>query len=89
MYALGFPFFNHCTRKSLSDDWELIEMLSNNIDYFRLKTMNIPKITIFLDRGYYPDKIICELEKIYSAIAKKVQRVCPHVGKSGFVPIKT
>nr|WP_319423485.1 hypothetical protein [Pleurocapsa sp. FMAR1] len=35
--------------------------------------MNIPKITILLDRGYHPDKIIYELEKIYPAIAKKVK----------------
>ncbi len=77
-------------------------MLSNNIDYFRLKPMNISKITILLDHGYHPDKINDELEKIYPASAKKVklklspkpskapkkaQRACPHVGKSGFVPV--
>ena len=95
--SLGFPFFTHCTRANLSDDWGLIEMLSNNIDYFRLKPMNIPKITILLDHGYHPDKIIDELEKIYPAIAKKVKlKLSPKPskaqkkaeGKSGFVPVK-
>lgn len=95
--SLGFPFFTHCTRANLSDDWGLIEMLSNNIDYFRLKPMNIPKITILLDHGYHPDKIIDELEKIYPAIANKVKlKLSPKPskaqkkaeGKSGFVPVK-
>ena len=43
-------------------------MLSQNIDYFKRKPVNIPKITILLDNGYHPDKIITELEKIYPAI---------------------
>ena len=32
--SLGFPFFTHCTKASVSDDVGLIEMLSDNIDYF-------------------------------------------------------
>ena len=48
-------------------------MLSKNMDYFRAKPMNIPKITILLDRGYHPDKIILELEKIYPAIVRKIR----------------
>ena len=43
--TLGFPFFNHCTKASVSDDVGLIEMLSDNIDYFKSKPVNIPKIT--------------------------------------------
>jgi len=31
---LGFPFFTYCTKASLSDDCGLIEMFSQNIDYF-------------------------------------------------------
>ena len=59
--------------------------------------MNIPKITILLDHGYHPDKIIYELEKTYPAVAKKVKlKLSPKPskvqkkaeGKSGFVPVK-
>lgn len=46
--TLGFPFFTHCTPANVSDDRGLIEMLSDNIDYFRSKPVNIPKITILL-----------------------------------------
>ena len=48
-------------------------MLSQNIDYFKRKPVNIPKITILLDNGYHPDKIITELEKIYPAIMRKIR----------------
>lgn len=44
--SLGFPFFTDCTKASISDDVGLIEMLSDNIDYFKSKPVNIPKITI-------------------------------------------
>ena len=47
--TLGFPFFSHCTKASVSDDQGLIEMLSLHIDYFKSKPVNIPKITILLD----------------------------------------
>jgi len=50
--SLGFPFFAHSTKASVSDDIGLIEMLSDNIDYFKSKPVNIPKITILLDNGY-------------------------------------
>ena len=95
--TLGFPFFTHCTKASLSDDADLIEMLSQNIDYFKRKPVNIPKITILLDNGYHPDKIITELEKIYPAIMRKIRfELSPKPskadkeaqGKSGFVPVK-
>lgn len=36
----------------MSDDQGLIEMLSNNIAYFKSKPVNIPKITILVDHGY-------------------------------------
>ncbi len=44
--TLGLPFFTHCTKASVTDDQGLIEMLSQNIDYFRKKPVNIPKVTI-------------------------------------------
>ncbi len=50
--TLGFPFFTHCTKASVSDDWGLIEMFTKNIDYFKSKPVYIPKITILLDNGY-------------------------------------
>ena len=95
--TMGFPFFTHCTRANLSDDAGLLEMLSNNIDYFKSKPVNIPKITILLDNGYHPDKLITELKKIYSAIMTKIRfKLSPKPsksqkkaeGKSGFVPVK-
>ena len=38
--TLGFPFFTHCTKANLSDDAGLIEMLAQNIDYFKSKPVN-------------------------------------------------
>ena len=95
--SLGFPFFAHCTKASVSDDDGLIEMLSDNIDYFKSKPVNIPKITILLDNGYHPEKIIQELKKIYPAIMTKIRlKLSPkqslaekkQEGKTGFVPVK-
>ncbi|WP_375340014.1 transposase [Okeania sp. KiyG1] len=95
--SLGFPFFTHCTKASVSDDVGLIEMISNNIEYFKSKPVNIPKITILLDNGYHPEKIIEELKKIYPAIMTKIRfKLSPkpsllekeNLGKKGFVPVK-
>ena len=55
--TLGLPFFNHCTKASVSDDQGLIELLSRNLNYFRVKPVNIAKITILLDHGYHPETI--------------------------------
>ena len=94
---MGFPFFTHCTRANLSDDAGLLEMLTNNLEYFKSKPVNIPKITILLDNGYHPDKLEKELEKIYPGIMRKIRfKLSPKLskakkkaqGKSGFVPIK-
>ncbi|WP_293308824.1 hypothetical protein [Microcoleus sp. PH2017_10_PVI_O_A] len=57
MDTLGFPFFTHCTQANVSDDPGLLEMLSHNLDYFRAKPVNIPKITILLDNGYHPETL--------------------------------
>jgi hypothetical protein len=54
---LGFPFFTYCTKASVSDDQGLIEMLSINIDYFKSKPIELPKITILVDNGYHPEKL--------------------------------
>ncbi len=94
--TLGFPYFTHCTLASLSGDWGLIEMLEKNIDYFKAKPVNIPKITILLDHGYHPEKLTTELKKIYPQIMTKIKfelsqkpsRVEKQAqGKSGFIPL--
>lgn len=48
----GFPFFTHCTKASVSDDQGLIEMLTQNIDYFKSKPADLPQTTILLDNAY-------------------------------------
>jgi hypothetical protein len=65
---LGFPFFTHCTKASVPDDQGLIEMLTHNIDYFKLKPVDLPKTTILLDHGYHPEKLTQALEAIYPEI---------------------
>ena len=93
---LGFPFFTHCTKASVSDDQGLIEMLSQNIDYFKSKPDDLPKTTILLDNGYHPDKLTQALEAIYPEIMTKIQfelSAKPSKaekeakGQSGFVPV--
>ena len=93
--TLGFPFFTHCTKASICDDTGLIEMLTQNIDYFRAKPMNIPKITILLDHGYHPEHLRQELELVYPQIMQKIKferstkpskQEKAAIGKSGFVP---
>jgi Transposase DDE domain len=93
--TLGFPFFTHCTRANVSDDAGLIEMLTLNIDYFKSKPVNIPKITILLDHGYHPEHLTEELEKVYPQIMTKIKfelstkpskQEKAEQGKSGFVP---
>ena len=59
MDTLGFPFFTHCTRANLSDDAGLIEMLTQNIDYFKSKPVNIPKITALVPLYGKARKIVC------------------------------
>lgn len=71
--TLGFPFFTHCTPANVSDDRGLVEMLSDNIDYFQSKPVNIPKITILLDHGYHLDYLTQELERIYPQIMTKIR----------------
>jgi Transposase DDE domain len=76
----------------------LIEMLTLNIDYFKDKPVNIPKITILLDNGYHPDDLIAKLEQVYPHIMTKIRferSTKPSTqekaaqGKSGFIPAVT
>jgi hypothetical protein len=96
--SLGFPFFTHCTKASVSDDQGLIEMLSLNIDYFKTKPVELAKTTILLDHGYHPEKLTQALEAIYPEVMSKIQfelsakpsKVEKEAkGQSGFVPVAT
>jgi transposase len=93
---LGFPFFTHCTKANISDDQGLIEMLSDNIDYFKSKPAELPKTTILVDNGYHPEKLTQALEAIYPEMMTKIQfELSPKPskaekqakGQSGFVPV--
>ena len=93
--TLGFPLFTHCTPANVSDNAGLIEMLSLNMDYFKSKPVNIPKITILLDHGYHVAHLIEELEQVYPQIMTKIRfELSPKLskqekaaqGKTGFVP---
>ena len=95
--SLGFPFFTHCTKASVSDDVGLIEMLTANIDYFKRKPVNIPKTTILVDHGYHIEFIVKALQAVYPGILRKVRfQRSPKPskeekqaqGKSGFVVVK-
>jgi len=69
-------------------------MLTHQINYFHLKPVNIPKVTILLDHGYHPEHLTQELKKVYPHMRKikfelstkpsKQQKTAQ--GKSGFVP---
>jgi len=94
--TLGFPFFTHCTTANVSDDAGLLEMLAQNINYFKSKPVNLPKTTILLDHGYHPEHLTEELEKIYPQIMTKIKfelstkpskEEKEAQGKSGFVPV--
>jgi transposase len=94
--SLGFPFFTHCTRANVTDDQGLIEMLLQNIDYFREKPVELATTTIMLDHGYHPEKIQEALEPVYPEIMTKIQFELSAklskvekatLGISGFVPV--
>lgn len=96
--TLGLPFLTHCTRASVTDDQGLIEMLSQNLEYFRAKPVNIPKITILLDHGYHPNTIRTALQALYPQLITKLRfqlALKPTKaekaanGKIGFVPMAT
>jgi hypothetical protein len=96
--TLGFPFFTHCTKASVSDDDGLIEMVTKNIDYFKARPEDMSKLTLLMDQGYHPEKLTQELEKVYPVIMSKIRfEISPkpsrekkeQEGKSGFVAIAT
>lgn len=71
-------------------------MFEQNIDYFKLKPVNIRKITVMVDHGYNPEYLTKELERIYPQIMTKIRfKVAPKMSKqekqaqgiSGFIVI--
>jgi hypothetical protein len=48
-------------------------MLTLNIDDFKSKPVNIPKMAILLDHEYHVDYLSTELEKVYSQIMTKIR----------------
>lgn len=93
--TLGFPFFTHCSPANVTDDAGLVEMLTVNIEYFKAKPVNIPKITILLDHGYHPESLKEQLQQVYPQIMQKIRfelstkpskQEKMAQGKSGFVP---
>lgn len=96
--TLGFQFFTHCTKADVFEDTGLVEMLTQNIDHFRSKPRNIPKITILFDHGYHSEDLTQELERVYPDILRKIKlkrstklskQEKAEKGKSGFVPAIT
>ncbi|MHC5738974.1 hypothetical protein [Nostoc sp.] len=92
---MGFPTLTHCIRANVSDDAGLKEKFTLNIDYFKSKPIDTPKITILLDHGYHPEYLTQELERIYPEIINKIQfqlstkpskQEKAAQGKCGFVP---
>lgn len=93
---MGFPLFTLCTPANVSDDAGLIELLTQNMDYFRSKPVNLPKTTILLDHGYHPETLRQALEQVYPQIMRKIKfERSPKsskaekaaAGQTGFVPV--
>ena len=73
-------------------------MFINNVDYFKKKPVNIPKLAILLDSGYHPNLLTQKLKEVYPAIMTKIRfqyarKTSRHQetihGKSSFVPQPT
>jgi len=90
--TLGNILFVHCTPANITDDKGLIEMLTNNIDYFKPKPVNTKKITILLDNGYHKEKLEKELKLTNPEILTKIRfKITPKPAKDktnpGFKPV--
>ena len=71
--TLGFPFITHGTAANLSDDAGLLEVLIQNMDYFRSKPVNLPKLTLLLDNGYHLQRLEKALTEVYPQIMQKIR----------------
>ncbi len=93
--TLGFPSSHTVQAPMFQMIRDCHSMVTQNLDYFRSKPMNIPKITILLDHGYHPEHLRQELEKGYPQSMGKIKferstkpstQEKAAAGKSGFVP---
>jgi hypothetical protein len=74
----------------------LMERLTKNINYFKSQPVNIPKITILLDHGYYLEHLTAKLQNIYPQIktqikfsnSKTIQKSKKTQEKFGFIPVR-
>src|SRR4028119_1229139 len=73
LIRLGFLSLPTVPQPRCPLDMGLVEMLSQNIDYFNSLPVNIPKITILLDHGYHPEYLTQKLEQIYPQIMTKIR----------------
>ena len=78
-----------------SDDASWVKMFTQNIECFKLKPVNIEKITIVLDPKYHIDNLVRELQKVYPQIMTKIRfelskkhskQEKEKQEKSGFIP---
>jgi len=69
--SAGVSFFTHCTKANVTDDQGLIEMLSQNINYFKAKPVNIPDHNS--GRPVIIQTISQALQEIYPQILTKIR----------------
>ena len=62
--TLGNILFVACTPANISDDKGLIQIVKDNIAFFKKKKVNTPKITVLLDNGYRKQKLEKELKEM-------------------------
>jgi hypothetical protein len=71
-----------------------VEIVSQNIEYFKSKPVTIPKITILLDHGYHLQYLEVQLREVYPRIMTKIRfqlskkpskQEKETIGKTGFV----
>ena len=71
--VLGIPNFVKVTTANITDNDAIIEILKQNIEYFRSKKVSLPKIILLLDNGYSENKIFESLQEIYPRIRVKLK----------------
>jgi transposase len=71
--ALGNILFVACTPANISDDKGLIQIIKANLNFFKKKKVNTPKITVLLDNGYHKQKLEKEIKKINPDLLKYIK----------------
>lgn len=95
---LGTPFFVSCTPANVSDDDGLVQIIQDNLEFFRSLPVKSEEycLTILLDSGYNKASIESKLEAIYPEILTKITiEIAPKMsreqkkaqGLTGFVVI--